>query len=125
MQQSCKWCGRIHPLGYICPMKPQPHKKNTRAQKFRNTYEWRKCREDVNSRDLHLCRLCLQEGKINRDNLETHHIIPLESSMDFATDPDWLITLCEEHHKAADRGEYDREDLHQLAMKEPELIGTK
>lgn len=121
MQQSCKWCGRMHPLGYLCPQKPQPRRKNTKAQRFRNTGAWKKTRASVNRRDLHLCRLCLREGKIEPNDLSTHHIIPLEESMDYATDEDWCITLCDSHHKAADAGGYDRAVLHELAIEVPKL----
>lgn len=116
MQQSCKWCGRMHPLGFECPMKPQKRRKNTRAQRFRNTSEWRQTRARVNQRDGHLCRLCLLAGKIEYENLSTHHIIPLEESMDYAADDDWCITLCEMHHKDAEAGKYDRDELHHIAM---------
>lgn len=121
MQQSCKWCGRLHPFGFACPMKPQKHRKNTRAQRFRNTNEWKQTRKAVNKRDLYLCRLCLKAGRLNPDGLSTHHIIPLEETMDYATDPDWCITLCDQHHKAADAGEHDRESLHRLAIEPPRL----
>lgn len=121
MQQSCKYCGRIHPIDFICPMKPQKHRKNTKAQRFRNTGEWKRCRANVNRRDIFLCRLCLRERKLEPHGLSTHHIIPLEESMDYATDEDWCITLCDRHHKAADAGEYDREELHQLALAVPIL----
>lgn len=114
--QSCKWCGRMHPLGFVCPMKPQKHRKNTEAQRFRNTYEWRQTRERVNSRDGHLCRMCLLAGEIVYEGLSTHHIIPLEETMDYAADDDWCITLCDTHHKEAEDGQHDREMLHQLAM---------
>lgn len=116
MLQSCKWCGRMHPLGFVCPMKPQKRRKNTEAQRFRNTYEWRQTRKRVNRRDGHLCRLCLLAGEIVYEGLSTHHIIPLEETMDYAADDDWCITLCDTHHKEAEDGQHDREMLHQLAM---------
>ena len=121
MLQSCKWCGRMHPFGFTCPKKPQPHRKNTRAQRFRNTTAWKCTREAVNKRDLHLCRLCLRRGVLEPNGLSTHHIIPLEETMDYATDEDWCITLCDNDHKAADRGEYSRQELHELAMTRPRL----
>lgn len=116
MLQSCKWCGRMHPLGFVCPMKPQKHRKNTQAQKYRDTYEWRQTRKRVNSRDGNLCRLCLLAGEIVIDGLSTHHIIPLEETMEYAADDDWCITLCDKHHQEAEDGKYDRQMLHQLAL---------
>lgn len=121
MQMSCKWCGRIHPIDFVCPMKPQKHRKNTRAQRFRNTGEWRRTRSNVNKRDLYLCRLCLREGRLNPEGLSTHHIIPLEETMAYATKEDWCITLCDSHHKQADAGDYGRDELHRLAMEPPKL----
>lgn len=121
MMQSCKWCGRMHPLGFNCPKKPPSRRKNTAAQRFRNTVAWKRTRVAVNERDLHLCRLCLQRGVLEYDGLSTHHIIPLEETMDHATDEEWCITLCDPDHKAADRGEYSREDLHKLAISLPRL----
>lgn len=121
MQKSCKWCGRIHPINYTCPMKPQPRRKNTRAQRFRNTGLWKRTRQDVNTRDLHLCRLCLAAGNLMPHGLSTHHIIPLEESMEHAADPDWCITLCDQHHKEADAGQHDRRALHELALSLPRL----
>lgn len=116
MLQSCKYCGRTHPLGYACPLKPQKRRKNTAAQRFRNTSEWRQTRARVNRRDGHLCRLCLLAGRINYEKLSTHHIIPLEETMDYAANDDWCITLCDTHHEEAENGEHDREMLHGLAM---------
>ena len=63
-----------------------------------------------------MCRLCLLAGEIEYEDLSTHHIIPLEETMDHAADDDWCITLCERHHREAENGEHDRALLHQLAM---------
>lgn len=116
MLQSCKWCGRMHPVGFACPRKPQKLRKNTRAQRFRNTAAWRRTRENVNERDGHLCRLCLLKGELQYEDLSAHHIIPLEETMDYADDEDWCITLCDTHHRKAEAGTPDRETLHKLAM---------
>lgn len=50
------------------------------------------------------------------DGLSTHHIIPLEETMDYADEEEWCITLCDIHHEEAESGVYDREMLHQLAL---------
>lgn len=116
MLQSCKWCGRMHPLGFTCQKKPKKRRKNTEAQRFRDSYRWRLTRKHVNERDGHMCRLCLLAGEIVVDGLSTHHIIPLEETMEYAEDADWCITLCDTHHEEAERGDHDREMLHRLAM---------
>ena len=106
----------MHHLGFVCPKKPPKHRKNTQAQRFRNTVAWRETRGRVNERDGHLCRLCLLAGEIQYEDLSTHHIIPLEETMEYATDDDWCITLCDTHHREAEAGKVSREALHRLAM---------
>lgn len=125
MMRSCKWCGRLHHVGYECPAKPKPRsnykRRLTEARAFRNTSEWRRVRAEVNERDAHLCRLCLAAGIRCDQGLSTHHIIPLVETLDYASDPDWIITLCQMHHEAADAGDYNRTELHWLAMSPAKL----
>lgn len=120
MQVSCKWCGRVHPRGYICPRKPARTKHGTAQTAVRNTYRWQKTRAAVYQRDRGLCRLCLAEGRITTSNLQAHHIIPLEESTATAYDMDWIITLCSGNgsscHERAERGDVSRSLLHSLAM---------
>lgn len=43
MLKSCKYCGRIHPRGYICPKKPKQAKhRNSKTSGFRKTHTWQK-----------------------------------------------------------------------------------
>ena len=117
MLKSCHYCGRIHAANVICSKKPQYHKHGNRvAESIRSSYAWCKKRKEIGERDHYLCRLCLQNGTLTYDGIETHHIIPLEESTEYAFDNDWLINLCVKHHKMAERGEYDRDELHRLAM---------
>ena len=59
MLKSCKYCGRIHPRGYICPKKPKQAKhRNSKTSGFRKTHTWQKKREQIVRRDFHLCRVC-------------------------------------------------------------------
>ena len=119
MQVSCKWCGRIHPRGYVCPRRPARTKRGTAQTAVRNTYKWQKTRDEVYQRDHQLCRLCLAEGRITTRNLQAHHIIPLEESTATAYDMEWIITLCsgaaDSCHERAERGDVSRELLHRLA----------
>lgn len=119
MQVSCKWCGRMHPRGYVCPRKPARTRRGTAQTAVRNTYRWQKTRAEVYRRDHQLCRLCLAEGRIKTRNLQAHHIIPLEESTATAYDTEWIITLCsggmDSCHERAERGEVSRELLHRLA----------
>ena len=48
-----------------------------------------------------------------------HHIVPLEEDFERRLDDTNLLTLCERHHKAADRGEIDRDTLFALAKASP------
>jgi len=48
-------------------------------------------------------------------NLEVHHIIPIEEDWDKRLDDDNLITLSEEYHEKAERGEIPRETLIEIA----------
>lgn len=63
-----------------------------------------------------MCRVCLEQGRITTDKIEAHHIVPLVEDKDLAYDIDNGITLCVKHHKAADRGEIDRDRLRELAV---------
>ena len=53
MLKSCKYCGRIHPRGYICPKKPKQAKhRNSKTSGFRKTHTWQKKREQIVRRDF-------------------------------------------------------------------------
>lgn len=125
MMRSCKWCGRMHPVGYECQAKPKQRndyrRRQTDARAFRNTAQWRRVRAEVNERDAYLCRLCLAAGARCDEGLSTHHIIPLVETLDYAADPEWIITLCHDHHERADHGEYSRDELHLLAIADPNM----
>lgn len=64
-----------------------------------------------------MCRVCLEQGRITTVKIEAHHIVPLVEDKDLAYDIDNGITLCVKHHKAADRGEIDRDRLRELAAR--------
>ena len=120
MLKSCKYCGRIHPRGYICPKKPKQAKhRNSKTSGFRKTYTWQKKREQIVRRDFHLCRVC-NEGVPGLDQeLSVHHIEPLEERFDLRLDDGNLLTCCSRHHRMADDGEIPRDYLHELAEASP------
>ena len=101
MLKSCKYCGRIHPRGYICPKKPKQAKhRNSKTSGFRKTHTWQKKREQIVRRDFHLCRVC-NEGSYGvfgvpglDQELSVHHIEPLEERFDLrlAGIIAWLMT---------------------------------
>jgi len=43
------------------------------------------------------------------DNLEVHHVVPLEENFDKKLDNDNLVTICEYHHEKAESGEIPRD----------------
>ena len=126
MLKSCKSCGRIHPKGYVCPKKPKPapHRNNKTAA-FRKTYAWQKKRDQIVRRDFSLCRAC-NEGSYGvfgvpglDQELQVHHIEPLEERFDLRLDDGNLVTLCSGHHRMAEDGDIPRDYLHDLAATSP------
>ena len=113
MYQSCKYCGRVHQAGAVCAYKPKPKTRDddTRSRKFRNTAAWRRKREEIQTRDHHMCIVCLHSGHITYDNTEVHHIEPLSERYDLRLADGNLITLCGKHHRQADSGEITRQAL--------------
>ena len=128
MLKSCKHCGRIHDSKQICAQKAavcrRRKKDDTEQIKFRNRNVWKKKREEVKARDHYMCQACLHKltengsSRINGENLSVHHIIPLvdDADREYALDDDWLITLCEYHHKLADAGAIKAKVLHEIAV---------
>lgn len=119
MLKSCKYCGRIHDINFVCTQKPMRFNDDTEQRKLRNTSAYRKAKAIANDRDLHLCRLCLLNHELTSNDLETHHIIPLAEDMTRAVDEDNLITLCRNHHEAAERGDVSRAFLLDLIKHPP------
>jgi 5-methylcytosine-specific restriction enzyme A len=114
MMYSCRYCGRMHPVGYDCPMKPHT-KQDTQANKFRATKAWHKKAAEIKERDHYLCQVCMQEGTLNYKSLEVHHIEPLRERFDLSLEDGNLITLCHKHHTDAERGKIKRKYLSELA----------
>ncbi|WP_419024302.1 HNH endonuclease [Emergencia sp.] len=128
MKKSCSYCGRIHPKGYVCQLKPkkdigQNRKKNrSEADRFRSTMQWRRLSERIRERDKHICQACLHGlGSPIRwrpsDPVEVHHIDPMESAFEKKDDEDNLITLCKIHHEEAEAGRIDTGTLKTIAKK--------
>lgn len=118
MRRSCVYCGRIHPKGYICPLKPVRRKGRSNADRFRCTSAWQKKRAYIAARDRHLCRICLANGIYSHD-IQVHHITPLAEDYDKRLDDDNLISLCPLHHEQAECGLISADLLRKLAVSEP------
>ena len=128
MQQSCKYCGRIHPVGYICPAKPRRvwGRRDKRLDRFRRTVAWYQARDSALDRDYHLCRVC-NDGKHGRyltDRMEVHHIVPLVEDYSLRADIDNLVTLCHIHHVMAEKGEIGRGELRDIIKHPPRWVGS-
>lgn len=109
MQKSCKYCGGIHTVGYICSKKPAITftRKQTKESIFRSSYDWKMKRQYILKRDNYLCRVCLANlsgtvNRLNSENLSVHHIQPLKNDFSLKLDDDNLITLCSVHHAMAE-----------------------
>ena len=121
MLKTCSVCGKIHDFNKVC-RKPI-RKKTTESSRFRNTYEWKNKRESIKIRDKYLCKVCMS-GKHDTDyrytynELEVHHIVPIEEDYSKRLDSNNLITLCQMHHKMAENGKISREELKEMIGEE-------
>lgn len=121
MLKSCPYCGRIHDSRQICTpalkaRRDRQRKGNSRIDKFHSSQRWTDKSLYIRERDHFLCQACLLglDGKGVRytdDNLSVHHIVPLSEAWDMRLDDDNLITLCQDHHEAAEAGRLPREVL--------------
>lgn len=109
--KSCKYCGRIHAVDFLCDAAPKRKKESTEITRLRTCRRWDKTRSKTYERDHFLCRVCLEQGQIQNKDLEAHHIVPLVENPDLAYELDNTITLCQGHHTAADAGKIPRETL--------------
>ena len=116
MLKSCQYCGRIHPVGYLCPARPKRKKTAVReADVFRSGYSWQKKRDKIKKRDHYFCRICLSQGEMTYSDLEVHHIQSLEERPELALEDDNLITLCGYHHERAEHDGIPKGELERLA----------
>lgn len=115
--KSCKYCGRIHDSKFDCGKKPKRYKPNNDINKFRWSRKWREKAQQIKERDNYLCQLAIRENppRYIYTDLEVHHIVSIEEDWDKRLDDDNLITLSEEYHEKAERGEIDREYLLSIA----------
>lgn len=115
MLKSCSKCGKIHDFNYICKVNNRSKPKKTEQRTFRNRNKWHEKAEEIKKRACYLCEVCRQENIYTYDNLETHHITPLEEDIDKGLDNYNLIVLCSRHHKEAEAGLIKKEYLEELA----------
>lgn len=121
---TCKYCGVVE-RGHRCEHRPKRKNiKNRESDRFRSSAVWKKKAEECKQRDRYLCRVCVAGlyntlNQINYKNLEAHHIIPIAEDYNKRLDNDNIITLCQMHHKMAERGQIPREVLFEILASPP------
>ena len=71
-------------------------------------------REQIKKRDKYLWQVCLKDNVYNYDDLQVHHIIPIDKNYDLKLDENNLITLCSYHHKQAEQNKITKECLYKI-----------
>mgnify|MGYP003491423993 FL=1 len=120
--RSCPRCGRIHKYNEPCPIRKVNYSKDTKENGFRSTRQWRNKSLQIRELSGNVCAVCLDLGMITYNNLEVHHIEPLEDRFDLRLEDSNLICLCSEHHHQAERGEIDKSYLKRLVEKRDEMF---
>ncbi|WP_212925341.1 HNH endonuclease [Oceanobacillus sp. J11TS1] len=77
------------------------YKRNSKANAFYHSPEWRRVRELALIRDNHLCQRCLKEKKITKAQV-VHHIVELLVDWSKRLDLDNLESLCHSCHNRID-----------------------
>ena len=102
---------RVHDTKNNCGRKPKfKYNKGNDKDKFRWTRSWQLKRDEIRERDNNLCQICIRKlyntiNQYNYEYLSVHHAVSLESGYDKRLDNDNLLTVCDYHHKCAERGE--------------------
>lgn len=117
MLKACSYCGRIHDSKVDCGKKPKRMYRRTEEEQGRYTHAWDVKSEQIKERSHYLCEVCLEEGRLTYEGLETHHIVKLRERPDLLLEDENLICLCKMHHRMAERGEIPAEKLRKLAKK--------
>lgn len=116
MKHYCNVCHSIHDGRCRAPRYAE-RKRNSEADRFRNTQVWRKTAKRIIRRDLNCCRVCLSGGVVEYRELSVHHIVPIACDYDRRLDDDNLITLCRYHHEKAEQGQISRKKLLEIVQK--------
>ena len=124
MLKSCSYCGRIHDRHTVCQQKAaaisrRQHKSDDKITRFRNSPSWKYARRQALTRDLNLCRVCFDDGYINSNDIQVHHIVPMCEDFSKREIVENLICLCPFHHEQAEAGTIPRAELSELAGTPP------
>ena len=110
--KACSVCGKIHDSSIKCS---RPDARADREHKLRQKNCWKEKSKDIRERSFWMCAVCKDQGIINHESLEVHHIEKLRDNPEGLLNDDNLICLCTEHHKEADAGMIDADYLRKLA----------
>lgn len=119
MLKTCKHCGIVDE-NHICPHRKSRHKSGDRqSDKFRSTKIWQRKREEIKCRDKWLCQVCLRNkyntvSFLNHKTVQVHHITSIQEDYNRRLDNDNLISLCDYHHKMAERGQIPKRELYEI-----------
>lgn len=115
MKRYCNICHTIHGGKCILPRYSE-RKRNSQADRFRNTKLWRRKADCIRRRDFNCCRICLEAGLIESRDLSVHHIIPLAQDFSQRLDAKNLITLCRFHHEKAEKNLISKQKLLEIVQ---------
>ncbi len=106
MLKTCSICDKTHDFNKIC--KRVSAKKSTIESKFRKSYQWTIKSKQIRLRDKYLCQMCIRNKYAfnclyNYNELEVHHIVPINEDYNLRLDDMNLITLCRYHHEMAEK----------------------
>lgn len=121
MMKACSRCGKIHPYGYKCNA-GRIYNKSSEADKLRKKNKWKEKSKEIRERANNLCEVCRDKGIYVYDNLEVHHITPINEDRGLLLDNYNLICLCSSCHKQAEAGKIDKDYLIKLAKQREETI---
>ena len=121
MLKACTYCGRIHDRNTVCQQKAaaisrRQHKSDDKITRFRNSPSWKYARRQALIRDINMCRVCLADGYINANDIQVHHIVPMNEDFSKRDDVENLICLCPFHHEQAEAGYISRAELFGLTI---------
>lgn len=128
MLKSCKYCGRIHDARFHCKQRVDADRdrwakrKDEIAQKFRNSMLWKNKRKQVLQRQNYICACCAEEmegtlDRLNTEDVQVHHIVPIQECYDRRLDDSNLIGVCWLHHEMCESGRISRKKQREIVEK--------
>lgn len=128
MLKSCKYCGRIHDARFHCKQRVDADRdrwakrKDEIAQKFRNSVLWKNKRKQVLQRQNYICACCAEEmegtlDRLNTEDIQVHHIVPIQENYDRRLDDSNLIGVCALHHEMCESGRISRKKQREIVEK--------